>query len=94
MNSITPDQYQLTLMLTVTSATVLWEAAARRCTAIPGLSPDDIEEMIGPRCDPSIEDCLLTLALPANIAGCDLDDGRVTKMEGAPPYSKSSRTGS
>ncbi|WP_380874008.1 hypothetical protein [Sphingomonas sp. DBB INV C78] len=54
--------------------TALWNAAARRCAETPGLTLADIEDMIGPREDPSVEDCLTMLTLPSSIAGCHMVD--------------------
>ncbi|AGH49110.1 MULTISPECIES: hypothetical protein [Sphingomonas] len=66
--------YRLTLQLSVEDACALWDAAAERCMSVGGLTIEDVEETLGPRQDPSIEDCLITLALPARIAGCTLTD--------------------
>lgn len=67
-------EYLLTVKLSVEDVSALWDLVARRCRDEGGLSPEDIAETIGPREDPSIEDCLLMAALPTRIDGCTMLD--------------------
>ncbi len=81
-HAMSQTEYQFSLRLRVDSPGKLWQAAALRCMAKPGMCEDDVIEMIGPSDDPSIADCLMVLALPEHLAGCTrLDvalDDRVT----------------
>ncbi|WP_165912201.1 hypothetical protein [Novosphingobium sp. PhB165] len=63
-------EYWFSLKLRVDSPGKLWQAAALRCLAQPGICEDDVAEMIGPADDPSIADCLMVLALPEHVPGC------------------------
>ncbi|WP_395328290.1 hypothetical protein WBP06_12805 [Novosphingobium sp. BL-8H] len=63
-------EYSFSLKLRVDSPGKLWQAAAIRCMAQPGICEDDVAEMIGPFDDPSIVDCLMVLALPDHMPGC------------------------
>lgn len=63
-------EYQFSLKLRVDSPGKLWQAAALRCLAQPGICEDDVTDMIGPVDDPSIADCLMVLALPEHLPGC------------------------
>lgn len=66
--------YQVTLTLTVSDIAALWAAAAQRGLAAPGSDPADVYEVIGPREDPSVADCIAMLAGPVSVPGCSLDD--------------------
>ncbi|WP_395391282.1 hypothetical protein WBP07_12045 [Novosphingobium sp. BL-8A] len=63
-------EYQFSLKLRVDSPGKLWQAAALRCMAQPGICEEDVIDMIGPSDDPSIADCLMVLALPEHLPGC------------------------
>lgn len=69
-----PEQYHVTLAISVDNAAALWAAAAAICARDAGMSPDEVDETIGPREDPSIADCLTMLALPTRLAGCQIID--------------------
>lgn len=69
-----PRQYHVTLAISVDDVAALWAAAAEICVRDAGLSADEVDETIGPREDPSIEDCLTILALPTRLAGCEVVD--------------------
>ncbi|RJF85751.1 hypothetical protein [Sphingomonas cavernae] len=64
------------MKLVVDDAGELWNLAAKRCL---DWTSDEIDETIGPREDPSIEDCLAMVALPAPIAGCRMIDVALRK---------------
>lgn len=68
------EQYHVTLAISVDNAAALWTAAAEICARDAGMSPDEVDESIGPREDPSIADCLTMLALPTRLAGCQIID--------------------
>jgi hypothetical protein len=86
-------EIQLSLTLSVDDPGALWNAAMQCCAQGPdGMTLDDIIEMIGPREDPSVEDCIKMLALSSSFSGCamtDIDTGRVMvahkDVEGTPP---------
>jgi hypothetical protein len=67
-------EYEFTLKLRVECPTSLWQAAAKHCANDSAHSPDDIADLIGPMDDPSIEDCLMALALPDQLPGCTMLD--------------------
>ncbi|HEX7852888.1 MAG TPA: hypothetical protein VF503_04255 [Sphingobium sp.] len=74
-------RYRLTLELSVEDSSRLWDAAAARYREGVGLSLAEVMETIGPREDPSIEDCLMTIALPQGVDGCLLTDFDLTRIE-------------
>lgn len=74
-------RYTLTLELLVEDGARLWDAAAARYREGIGLSLAEVMETIGPREDPSIEDCLMTIALPDHVEGCTLTDFKLTPVE-------------
>lgn len=68
--------YLVSLTLSLEDAAALWSAAAATAMAAPGMTIDDVVDTIGPREDPSIEDCIAMLAQPGRFSGC-----AVTAME-------------
>jgi hypothetical protein len=72
------NRYRLTLELSVEDSSRLWDAAAARYRDGIGLSLTEVMETIGPREDPSIEECLITIALPEGVEGCILTDFNLT----------------
>ncbi|WP_179045961.1 hypothetical protein [Sphingobium lactosutens] len=72
MIEVSDREFEFTLKLRVECPNTLWKAAAHHCMNIFDYSRDDIIDLIGPAEDPSIEDCLLMLALPARMAGCTM----------------------
>lgn len=66
-------EIQLVLTFSVDDAERLWDAAALRCTQVSDeLTLADIIETIGPREDPSLEDCIKILTLAPGLAGCTI----------------------
>lgn len=74
--SLTPTAttYTLTISMTVDDLDTLWQAAAAQALACPGMTFDDVVDVIGPPDHPSVRDCLLMLADPARFPGCDMHD--------------------
>jgi len=72
--------YQVTLTLSVSDAGALWAAAANRGLTVPGATIEDLEDVIGPREDPSIEACIAMLAGPTAVAGCALENFEVEEL--------------
>ncbi|HUD91818.1 hypothetical protein [Sphingobium sp.] len=70
MIDISDREFEFSLKLRVECPNALWKAAAHHCLHIFDYSNDDMIDLIGPAEDPSIEDCLMLLALPARMAGC------------------------
>jgi hypothetical protein len=66
-------QFRVSLTLSVADADTLWLAALDSGLAA-GLTHQDVEEMIGPREDPALADCIAMLTAPAPLAGCRLGD--------------------
>lgn len=67
-------EYQFVLKLRVDCVAGLWTAAAQHCMRVLASAEDEIIELIGPKEDPSIEDCLTILALPPLMPGCAMLD--------------------
>jgi hypothetical protein len=74
------QRFKLTISLSVADAARLWSAAAERGLAAPGATLDDVLDVIGPREDPAIAECLAMLAAPAAVAGCLLDGFDVSDL--------------
>ena len=83
-NGLQP-QYRISLTLAVTDGRALWTAAAARLLGTPGMTLDDVVEVIGPCEDPSISDCIAALAKPTDLPGCVLDDFWIDGLGGCPP---------
>ena len=78
-------EYRLSLTLSVPDADALWAAAAARLLVAPGMTLDDVVDVIGPRQDPSVLDCLTAVVSPDAIPGCVLDDFWIDSLKGCPP---------
>lgn len=63
--------YELRCQLTIDDASALWDSAATKAMTYPDMTPETVVEMIGPREDPEIAECLLLLLQPS-VAGCEL----------------------
>jgi hypothetical protein len=77
-------EYRVTLTLAVHDAEALWAAAARKSMDAPGATMGDVLDVIGPREDPSISECIAMLVLPQSLPGCKADDFWVDSMPGLP----------
>ena len=66
-------QFRVSLTLSIADADALWVAAAAKGVAA-GLVHEDVEELIGPREDPGLADCIALLTAPVPLAGCRLGD--------------------
>lgn len=75
-------EYRVTLTLTVRHADALWDAAVSRAMNVPDTLLEDVVDVIGPREDPSISDCLTMLMLPRVLPGCEPDDFWVDSLPG------------
>jgi hypothetical protein len=78
-------EFRISLTLAVTDAQALWTAAAAKLLCSPGMSLDDVLDVIGPREDPSIIDCVALMAKPIALPGCMLDDFWIDCLQGCPP---------
>ena len=67
------QRHDIVLNIVVKEEDALWCAAADRLAAY-GLEPENIEACIGPRADISVIDCLRTLLVPFDLAGCAVQD--------------------
>jgi hypothetical protein len=74
-------EYQINVTIAVADPQALWTAAAARLLDAPDMTLDDVLDMIGPREDPSIGDCIATLAQPVAVAGCKMDDYWIDSLE-------------
>jgi hypothetical protein len=64
----------ITVALTARDTDALWNAAALRGMSAAGSRLIDVIDVIGPREDPSILECVAMLAQPGLMPGCDLED--------------------
>jgi hypothetical protein len=64
------------LKVAVSDPAMLWHGAAARLAAI-GLDAEEIDDTIGPVEDPQLRDCLATLAIPQQLAGCTLSEAEI-----------------
>jgi len=78
-------EYRVSLTLAVNDPQALWAAAAARLLCAPDMTLGDVLDVIGPREDPSMTDCIATMAKPTAIAGCMLDDFWIDGLRGSPP---------
>ncbi len=67
-------EFRISLTLAITDTRALWTAAAARLLSVPGMTLDEVIEVIGPSEDPSTRDCLTALVKPDVLPGCLLDD--------------------
>lgn len=63
--------YELRCQLNIDDASALWDSAATKAMTYPDTTHETVVEMIGPREDPEIAECLLLLLQPS-VAGCGL----------------------
>lgn len=78
-----PEQLRVALTFSVSDREKLWDAAAERGLASPGMEIEDIIDVIGPREDPSLVECLAMLVQPAPTPGCLLEHFDVTRFASA-----------
>lgn len=62
--------FTISLTLSVTDADRLWVAAAQRALLAPEARMEDVLDVIGPREDPSLSDCLAMLTMHGPTPGC------------------------
>ncbi|MBT0670523.1 hypothetical protein HT136_19330 [Novosphingobium profundi] len=74
------EEFKFSLRLKVEQPRLLWQSAARVCLEDPTLSDEDLEDLIGPREDPSIDDCLMILALSQPFPGCSRLDASLDDL--------------
>ena len=67
------EMVQVTLSFSIHDREALWDAAAKKGLAAPGMRLTDVIDVIGPREDPAIAECVAMLAPPSSMAGCTLD---------------------
>lgn len=67
-------EYRVTLTLAVVDPHALWTMAAARLIASSTMTVQDVIDVIGPRDDPSVADCIAAVARPEPMAGCTFDD--------------------
>lgn len=75
------EDVRVTLAFTVRDREILWDAAAAVGLSAPGASLSDVIDVIGPREDPSVADCIAMLARPAAMPGCELGGYGVDVVE-------------
>lgn len=74
--------FQFTLNIRVDAMKALRRAAAQHLLRQnSGDAAEDLDDLLGPLEDPSIEDCLLALLLPPALDGCSLMDISVKEVE-------------
>lgn len=80
-------QYRVNLTIAVSDAQALWAAAAERLLCAPGMTLGGVLDVIGPREDPAIDECIATLAKPFAVPGCIMDDFWIDSLHGCPAQS-------
>ncbi|WP_052134496.1 hypothetical protein [Sphingomonas sp. 37zxx] len=77
-------EYRVNLTIAVRDVEALWVAAAARLLSAPGMTLDDVIDVIGPQQDPAVEECIATVAKPTALPGCIMDDFWIDSMQGCP----------
>lgn len=72
--------YRISLTVSVDDVDALWAAAAAKALGMPGMTLEDVYDVLGPREDPAIADCLSMLAAPPRMPGCTLEDFAVERL--------------
>lgn len=78
-------EHRIALTLAVVDPQALWAAAAAKLLCAPGMTLDDVLDVVGPREDPAIVACLAMLTKPVALPGCVMDDFWVDSLRGCPP---------
>jgi hypothetical protein len=73
------EEFEFTMKVRVDCLPALWRAAAERHMDANGGATEDLADLLGPVEDPSIENCLMMLALPQKIAGCTMIDASLER---------------
>ena len=80
------SRHQIVATVSVCNPLALWDVASDLLTDTADLSPEDIIELIGPREDPAIEACLMSLiSSPDRIPGSSLEELLVSPTEDQRP---------
>ena len=79
-------EYRVTWTLAVQDLDALWSAAAAKGMAAPQATIEDVLDVIGPREDPSISECIAMLAAPVPIPGCLVDDFWIDSIPNLPTH--------
>jgi hypothetical protein len=66
-----PTEVHIELSLSVHDCASLWDAAALKGLSAPGMRLADLVDVIGPREDPAVAECIAMLAQPVLIPGCE-----------------------
>ena len=86
-----PQEVRISLVLSVEDRGALWDAAAIKGMSAPGMRLGDVIDVIGPREDPAIAECIAMLAQPAPLPGCSLGGFDVEAVSPAQPSSPALR---
>lgn len=87
-------EFRVSLTLAITDTRALWTAAAARLLSVPGMTLEEVIEVIGPSEDPSPRDCLAALTKPDVLPGCVLDDfwiDAVPESKARPEHARSAQ---
>lgn len=68
-----PEEVLVTLVISVSDREALWDTAAVKGLSAPGMRLADLMDVIGPREDPAIAECIALLTQPSWMAGCELE---------------------
>lgn len=66
--------YRVNLTLAVTDPDALWRSALEKGLESPGMDLAALVDVLGPREDPSIADCIALLTAPRPLPGCSIPD--------------------
>ena len=67
------------LRFSVEDDKALWDAATQKALTMPGMRLEDVVDVIGPRDDPAIAECIAMLVGPVPLPGCALVQFEVGK---------------
>lgn len=68
------SHFDIRICVSVQDAAMLWRMAAATAMISGGLTEADVEDMLGPREDPNIADCIGLILGPGALAGCTFEE--------------------
>ena len=80
------ERIQVTFSVSVFDQRTLWDSAVMKALSTSSLRIGDLINVIGPREDPHLAECIASLAQPAEIPGCALEDFDVEPARSAQVY--------
>ncbi len=84
--------YRIHLTLAVTDPALLWRSAFDKGLQSPGMDIAALVDVLGPREDPAVAECIAMLTAPRAIPGCLIPDFWIDHIP-APPWLPTGRWG-